>query len=371
MAIDDTDFASPQSWASWKTTWVIKQFCHPNPKRRHMSQRVPSITQSHAIVLFTRAQITTTGMYTQDEYPTAPVSIPPIVKGKGTVMVMVVMLEVVLRLMDEDEDDIVKYMESSPPDKHVAMLEYEGHSLTLKRKKFDNSDLSSNDTDYTQHLSIKLHKGIDKGKNISDKPTNPLRIPSLPLTMQFTVPGAQSSVGAAATPTRVERQTLVPPAMPPRPPCMALKPHTLGVRNELSKQFYNRAVEKFATLYNASPVAPLWMSFKDISTQMPKFKPLFDAKPSLFTQGALGLWFQGVFCVFEEKLELHPASDTSIAKFVEVLKMLVGIDTESAVSVREKLQRYILVEEDLDDVQCVNESILPPSDNDIFSLNDL
>ncbi|KAF8580047.1 hypothetical protein K439DRAFT_332823 [Ramaria rubella] len=50
-AIDDTDFASPQSWASWKITRVIKQFCHPEPTRRlrlvcraEDTTRMPSIT---------------------------------------------------------------------------------------------------------------------------------------------------------------------------------------------------------------------------------------------------------------------------------------------------------------------------------------
>ncbi|KAF8586024.1 hypothetical protein K439DRAFT_1558765 [Ramaria rubella] len=34
MAIDDTDFASLLSWASWKITMVIKQFCHPEPDHK-------------------------------------------------------------------------------------------------------------------------------------------------------------------------------------------------------------------------------------------------------------------------------------------------------------------------------------------------
>ncbi|KAF8581696.1 hypothetical protein K439DRAFT_1618828 [Ramaria rubella] len=132
----------------------------------------------------------------------------------------------------------------------------------------------------------------------------------------------------------------------------------------MSEQFYACTVNKFAILYDASPAAPFWTSFDNIITKMQEFNPLFNTKPSLCTQSALGLWFHSIICIFESKLELRPMSTAAIAKYVEALNMLTGIDADSAASVMENLQKCILVERDLDEL------LMLPSDDDILGPKD-
>ncbi|KAF8584592.1 hypothetical protein K439DRAFT_1616577 [Ramaria rubella] len=102
MAIDDTDFASPQSWASWKTTqcmlhlvccsegtWFATNFVE-----RHLNAGNPppnsiDFPKAHGMKGTKYGQSHANNyhwcyMYMQDEYLTAPDVIPPIVKGKGS-----------------------------------------------------------------------------------------------------------------------------------------------------------------------------------------------------------------------------------------------------------------------------------------------
>ncbi|KAF8580046.1 hypothetical protein K439DRAFT_332824 [Ramaria rubella] len=77
----------------------------------------------------------------------------------------------------------------------------------------------------------------------------------------------------------------------------------LGIDATMCEEFYARAVGKFAVLHNnASPDPPPWTSFEDIVTKIQDFKPLFNAKPTLFTHVPLDFGFMASFAFLRRSI---------------------------------------------------------------------
>ncbi|KAF8581697.1 hypothetical protein K439DRAFT_1618829 [Ramaria rubella] len=101
--------------------------------------------------------------------------------------------EVIIRSTHSDEDDKVEYMESSPIERCIITSEADGHSPPLKWRNLDDSDLLSNDMEKDSGSpSIKRCKGINKGSMVTGQLTtcNGFGVPTIPSTLQLTVPGA-------------------------------------------------------------------------------------------------------------------------------------------------------------------------------------